>query len=187
MIGSSFKERAFQASQSPFHLAPNSADRVLPHGAAEQSRERPAHPARVWSRQDRRRRSARRLFRAPLVGRNGRVLPLDRLAVRCFQAGSRDTDRHRPKGSHQLALTMAVPVASPYNRPAAYAGLGQARPFISGPRPSAALSSASRSSSMKPRMRVRTPGFQGIEPIVPKKSVPSAASSVAFVVSVFMA
>jgi hypothetical protein len=28
--------------------------------------------------------------------------------------------RHRPEGSHQLALAMAMPVASPYNRPATY-------------------------------------------------------------------
>jgi len=46
MIGSSFKERA-SSIPIALHLAPNSADRVLPHGAAEQSRERPAHPARV--------------------------------------------------------------------------------------------------------------------------------------------
>jgi hypothetical protein len=33
------------------------------------------------------------LFGAPLVGGNGRVLPLSRLPVQCFQTGSRDTDR----------------------------------------------------------------------------------------------
>ena len=55
------------------------------------------------------------------------------LAVRCFQTGSRDTNRHRPEGSHQLALAMAVPVASPHNRAAAYAGFAKPRPFITVP------------------------------------------------------
>src|SRR5580704_11987491 len=40
---------------------------------------------------------------------------------------------------------------------------------------------------MKPRMRVRTPASKGSNQSAPRKSVPSAASVVPFVVSVFMA
>jgi hypothetical protein len=58
-----------------FHLAPNSADRVLPHGAAKQSRKRPAHPARVSPGKIGAGNQRVGQFRAPLVGRNGRVLP----------------------------------------------------------------------------------------------------------------
>jgi hypothetical protein len=47
-----------------------------------------------------------------------------------FPDGLADTDRHRSEGSHQLALAMAVPMASPYNRLAADAGLGKPRSFI---------------------------------------------------------
>src|SRR5208283_1691447 len=72
------------------------------------------------------------LFRAPLVGRNGRVPPLVRLAVLSIQTGARDTD-HRPECSHHLSLAMAVLVASPYNRSASDAGLGKLSPFIAVP------------------------------------------------------
>jgi hypothetical protein len=146
-IGSSASERPFQASQSPFTLHQPSAgyskaapagtfsllrpaDRVLPHGAAEQSRERPADPARVGPGKIGSGDQRVGPFGAPLVGRNGRILPLGRLAIRRFQTRPGHTHRHRPEGSHQSALAMAVPVASPHNRPAAYAGLGKPRPFI---------------------------------------------------------
>jgi hypothetical protein len=40
-------------------------------------------------------------------------LPKGQGPVRCFQTGSRDTDRHRSEGAHQLALAMAVPMTRP--------------------------------------------------------------------------
>ena len=43
---------------------------------------------------------------------------------------ARGTRTVTAQGSDQLALAMAVPMASPHNRPAAYAGLGKPRPFI---------------------------------------------------------
>ena len=45
----------------------------------------------------------------------------------------------------------------------------------------------SRSSSMQPRMRLRTPASKGSHRSSPKKRVPSADSAVAFMLSVFMA
>jgi hypothetical protein len=72
--------------------------------------------------------------------------------------------RHRPEGSHQLALTMAVPMASPHNRPAA---LGK-RPFIPvSPKRGAEFrfqEFLDEAANAGPH-----PGFQGIEPIVPKE------------------
>src|ERR1700730_15642395 len=41
--------------------------------------------------------------------------------------------RHRAEGSHQLALAMAVPVASPHNRATAYAGFAKAEAVHNGP------------------------------------------------------
>src|SRR5437867_6774168 len=49
MIGSSARERAFQASQSPLTLRQTPADRIFARGAAEEGRQRPADPARVGS------------------------------------------------------------------------------------------------------------------------------------------
>ena len=94
--------------------------------------------------------------------------------------------RHRPEGSHQLALTMAVPMASPHNRAAAYAGFAKLRPFISVP-PKRSVEFRFQEFLDEAANAGPRPGFQGIEPIVPRKSVPSAESAVAFMVSVFMA
>ena len=68
-----------------FHLAPNSADRVFPHGAAEQSREGPAHPARVGPGEIGSGDQRISLFGAPLTGWNGRVLPIGSLAIRSIR------------------------------------------------------------------------------------------------------
>src|ERR1700716_272126 len=142
--------------------------RFLPHGGAEQGGERPAHPPRVGSRKIGAGDQRVGLFRAPLVGGNGRVLPLDRLAGRCFPTGSGDTDRHRPEGSDQLALAMAVPMASPHNRAAAYAGLAKPRPFIAVP-PKRSVEFLFQEFLDEAANAGPNPGFQGIEPIAPKK------------------
>src|SRR6202023_3570811 len=92
------------------HLAPNSADRVLPHGVAKQSRKRPAHPARA----------------------------------------------------------MTVPITRPFYRPAAAAGLGKARPFIPVP-PKRSIEFRFQEFLDEAANAGPHPGFQGIEPIVPKK------------------
>jgi hypothetical protein len=108
------------------HLAPNSANRVLPHGAAEQSRERPAHPPRVGPGKIGAGDQRIGPFGAALVGRNGRVLPLDRLAVRCSDALA--TGRHRHEGSHQSAVTMTVPAQAFSHNPNSPAASRQ-RPY----------------------------------------------------------
>ena len=149
MISSSFRERAFQASQSPFTLCQTRLTVSFPTAPPNKAASAPAHPARVGPGKIGASDQRVGLFRPPLVGRNGRILPLDRLPVRCFNGPS------PARSFPSLALAMAVPVASPHTLPAAYAGLGNPRPFMP-VRPSAASSSASRSSSMKPRMRVRT-------------------------------
>jgi len=84
---------------------------VSSHRAAEQSRQRPSHPARVGPGETGAGDQRISLFGAPPISRNGRILPLDRLAVRCSRTGARDTGRRRPEGSHQPALAMAEPVA----------------------------------------------------------------------------
>ena len=147
-----------------FHLAPDPADRVLPNGAAEQGRERPAHPARVGPGKIGASDQRVGLFRAPLIGRKGHVLPLDRFALRCVQAGSRDTDRHRPEGSHQLALAMAMPVASPYQRSAAYGRFGKPRSLIPFP-PQHSVEFRFQELLDEAANAGPRPSFQGIEPI----------------------
>jgi hypothetical protein len=105
----------------------------------------------------------------PAVGRrDGLVLPLGRLAARCFQTGARHAHRDRPEASEQLALAMAVPVARLHNRPAARTSFDKPRPFIPVPskhgvefRFQEFLNEAANAGSQ--------PSFQGIEPIVPKE------------------
>jgi hypothetical protein len=150
------------------HLAPDPADRILPHGAAEQGRQRPAHPARVGPGKIGAGDQRVGLFRTPLVGRNGRVFPLGRLALGCFQTGARDTDRHRPEGPHELAVAMAVPMASPHNRPAACAGFAKPRPFIPVP-PKRSVEFRFQEFLDEAANAGPNPRFQGIEPIVPKE------------------
>src|SRR5205807_5335953 len=61
MIGSSVRERAFQASQSPLTLRQTRLTVSFPHVATEQGRQRPADPAGVGSGgRDRPRRAAHR-------------------------------------------------------------------------------------------------------------------------------
>src|SRR3984893_16654211 len=76
--------------------------------------------------------------------------------------------RSWPEGSHQLALAMAVPVASPHKRPAAYAGFGKPRPFIPVP-PKRSVEFRFQEFLDEAANAGPHPGFQGIEPIVPKK------------------
>jgi hypothetical protein len=73
--------------------------------------------------------------------------------------------RHRPEGSHQLALTMAVPMASPHNRPAA---LGNPRPFIP-VSPKRGVEFRFQEFLDEAANAGPHPSFQGIEPIVPKE------------------
>ncbi len=155
MISSSFRERAFQASQSPFTLCQTRLTVSFPTAPPNKAASAPAHPARVGPGKIGASDQRVGLFRPPLVGRNGRILPLDRLPVRCFQAGSRDTDRHRPEASHHWRSRWPCrwPASTPCRPPTPVLAT-RGRSYRS--RPSAASSSASRSSSMKPRMRVRT-------------------------------
>jgi len=81
---------------------------------------------------------------------------------------SRDTNCHRPEGSHQLALAMAMPMASPHNRSATYAGLGKPRPFISVP-PKCSVEFRFQEFLDEAANAGPHPGFQGVEPIVLKK------------------
>jgi hypothetical protein len=82
--------------------------------------------------------------------------------------GGRDTDRHRPEASHQLALAMAVPVASPHTLPAAYAGLGNPRPFMPVP-PKRSIEFRFQEFLDEAANAGPHPSFQRIEPIVPKE------------------
>jgi hypothetical protein len=63
---------------------------------------------------------------------------------------------------------MAVPVAIPYNRPAADAGLGKPRPFIPVP-PKRGVEFRFQEFLNEAANAGSHPGFQGIEPIVPKE------------------
>jgi hypothetical protein len=66
---------------------------------------------------------------------------------------------------------MAVPVASPYNRPGADAGLGKPRPFIPVP-PKRGVEFRFQKFLDEAANAAPHPGFQGIEPIVPKEKRP---------------
>src|SRR5450631_3513338 len=63
---------------------------------------------------------------------------------------------------------MAVPVASPHNRAVAYAGLGKPRPFIPVP-PKRCIEFRFQEFLDEAANAGPHTGFQGIEPIVPKK------------------
>src|SRR3984893_8822004 len=167
MIGSSFKERAFQLSQSPFTLRQTRLTVSFPTAPPNKAAS-PAHPARVGPGKIGAGDQRVGLFCAALISRNGRVFPLDRLALRCFQTGSRDADRRWPEGSHQLALARAVPVASPHKRPAAYARFGKPRPFIPVP-PKRSVEFRFQEFLDEGANAGPHPGFQRIEPIATKK------------------
>ena len=150
------------------YLAPNPADRVLPHGAAEQSRERPAHPARVGPGKIGAGDQRVGPFGTPLVGRNGRVLPLGRLAIRGFEPAPGHAHRHRSEGSHQSALPMAVPVAGYGSLPLGGVLLGKPRPLIPVP-PQRSVEFRFQEFLDEAANAGPHPGFQGIKPIVPKE------------------
>src|SRR5476651_2063596 len=76
----------------------------------------PSHPARVGPGEIGPGNQRVGLFGAPLIRWNGPVLPLGRLAIRCFQTGSRHAHRDRTEASHKLALAMTVPVTGRHNR-----------------------------------------------------------------------
>ena len=111
MIGSSFRERAFQASQSPLHLAPGAADHILAHRAFENRRKRATHAARVGPGKIGTRDQSFGLFRAPLVGPQRFALPLVRLAVLALDTGARHGDLGFSERARQRARTMTVPGA----------------------------------------------------------------------------
>jgi hypothetical protein len=75
------------------------------------------------------------------------------------------------EGSHQLALAMAVPMTSPLNRSAAYAGFAKPRPFIT-VTPKRGVEFRFQEFFDEAANAGPHPGFQGIEPIVPKKKRP---------------
>jgi hypothetical protein len=66
---------------------------------------------------------------------------------------------------------MAVPVASPYNRPGADAGLGKPRPLIPVP-PKRGVEFRFQKLLDEAANAAPHPGFQGIEPIVRKEKRP---------------
>jgi hypothetical protein len=69
----------------------------------------PGGPGGCWSRQNRRRRSARRpVWCAGWVGPNGRVLPLGRLAVLALDTGARHGDLGFSERARQRARAMTV-------------------------------------------------------------------------------
>ena len=123
-------------------------------------------PGACWSRTDKRRRSGRRPASSAAGRRDGRVPPLGRLALGGRQPRPGHANRRRPESSHQTAFPMAVTRAGSASRENRRRS---SRAVHNDRRPRAASSSASRSSSMKPRMRVAHPSFQGIEPIIAEK------------------
>ena len=66
---------------------------------------------------------------------------------------------------------MAVPVASPYNRPGADAGLGKPRPLIPVP-PKRGVEFRFQKLLDEAANAAPHPGFQRIEPIIPKEKRP---------------
>ena len=149
-------------------LAPGPADRVLADRPAKHRRQRPANPARVGSGKIGTSNQRLGLFRAPLVGRDRRVLPLERPASCRFQPGSRYPHRQWPKCSRQLPLSVAMTVT-------AHAGpLSSIRPFFD----QSTLVTLARQSSIKFGFQdflneaANAPphsSLQWIEPIFPKK------------------
>jgi hypothetical protein len=74
------------------------------------------------------------------------------------------------EGSHQLALAMAVPMASPRNRAAAYAGFAKPRPLITVP-PQRSVEFCFQEFLDEAANAGPHPGFQGIKPIQGKAFV----------------
>ncbi len=92
------------------HLPPHPAHRVLAHRAAEQRRERTAHPARVGAGQVGACNQRIGGSRAPLIGGQRLASPLTGLAVGGHQPGARNADLHLAECSQEGSRPMAVPV-----------------------------------------------------------------------------
>ena len=157
-----------------FDLAPHAAHRVLGNRALEQRGKRAPHATRVGTRQI----AAGDLPRAALIRRQRLAVPFARLA-----AGG-----YKPRAEPRPPLPRRCP--STADRSARCAGRRSAathpqhlrpqlirwrRPEPRAPahsaRPSAAVSSFSKSSSMKPRIRPRTPRLEGIAPLFTNQHV----------------
>jgi hypothetical protein len=85
-----------------------------------------------------------------------------------FPDGLAGHARRRPEGSHQLALTMAVPMAGYGNPPLGGVLLGKPRPFILIP-PKRGVEFHFQEFVDEAANAGPHPSFQGIEPIVPKE------------------
>jgi len=81
---------------------------------------------------------------------------------------------------------MAVPVAGPYNRPGADAGLGKPSAFIPVP-PKRGVEFRFQKFLNEAANPAPSPVSKGSNQSSPRKSVPSAASAGDFMLSVFMA
>ncbi len=91
-IGSSARERAFHASQSPFTLRQVRLTTSVAHGVFENRRKRQAHPARVGPRQVGASDQCVGGLGAALIGPQRLALPLARLAVLANDPGARHGD-----------------------------------------------------------------------------------------------
>ena len=98
MIRSSASGRAFQVSQSPFHLPPRAAHRLLADRAAEDGRERPAHSTRIGASKIGTGNQRSELLGSPLVSSQRRNPPFRCSARRGVKSGARHRDLHSPKG-----------------------------------------------------------------------------------------
>ena len=92
------------------HLAPSPAHRVLADRAAEQRRERPAHPARVGAGEVHARDQRIGRQRATLIGPQRLALPFRRLARGSVQPRAWHLDLDRPEGARQRPRPAAVAV-----------------------------------------------------------------------------
>src|ERR1700746_1909035 len=93
------------------HLAPHPAHRILADRAAKHRCERPAHPTRVGPSKIATRDQRIGLLGSPLVSPQRLALPLDCLAVRRVEPGTRHRDVDPTKSPCQRPRAMAVPVA----------------------------------------------------------------------------
>src|SRR6201996_1044078 len=93
------------------HLAPHPAHRILADRAAKHRCERPAHPTRVGPGKVAARDQRIGLLGSPLVSPQRLALPLDCLAVRRVEPGTRHRDVDPTKSPCQRPRAMAVPVA----------------------------------------------------------------------------
>jgi hypothetical protein len=119
MIGSSAKERAFQASQSALNLPPHAAHRIFADRAAKDGRECPPHPTRIDPGKIGAGNQRIGLLGSPLVSSQRRTLPLGCLTRRANEPGARQRDLDPAKGPHQRSRAVTVTVAADTFRPVA--------------------------------------------------------------------